>query len=117
MNETLHKPSTNWVNVILGIWVVISPFVLGFSNRTAMMWNDIATGAAIVLVALFRSASRSTTLLNVLLGVWLVVSPFVLGASRAVAVRNNIVLGAIIAIVALSRTYRAPETAPRWPNR
>lgn len=116
MNETLQKQNTvggaNWLNVILGIWIVISPFVLGFSNRTAMMWNDVATGGAIIVLALARSAG-----LNVLLGIWLIVSSFILAPSRPVAVRNNIILGAIVAIVALTGTRRAPRPAPRLPDR
>lgn len=119
MTEIVQKQRTagaNWVNVILGIWIVISPFVLGFSNRTAMMWNDVATGAAIIVLALARSAGRAALPLNVLLGLWLIVSPFILGASRPVAVRNNIVLGIIVAIVALMSTHRAPQPAPRLPN-
>ncbi|HLX70241.1 MAG TPA: SPW repeat protein [Verrucomicrobiae bacterium] len=123
MNETLQRRSTFGsigVNVILGVWVVISPFVLGFSGMKEMMWNNIATGGAIFLLALGSSTGRGgSSLLNVLLGIWMVISPFVLGASRPIAVWNNVILGTIVGIVALFGTHRAlaPTVAPHLPNR
>jgi hypothetical protein len=117
MNEAFVRQNTsggNWLNVILGIWIVLSPFVLGFSNRTALMWNNVATGGAIFLLALGRSRTRRVPPgLVVLLGLWLIVSPFVLGASRQVAELNNIVLGIIVALIALGRQKRNvhPATA------
>lgn len=123
MSETLQRRNTfgsNWVNVLLGVWIVISPFVLGFSNMRAIMWNNIATGGAIFLLAMGGSAGRGApSMLNVLLGIWLLISPFVLKASRPVAVWNNVILGIIVAIVALTGTHRAPATtaAPHLPNR
>lgn len=121
MNETLQRRSTfgSGLNVVLGVWIVISPFVLGFSNMRAIMWNNIATGGAIFLLALASTARRGTSMLNVLLGIWLLISPFVLGASRPVAVWNDVILGIIVAIVALTGTRRAPvtTTATHLPNR
>lgn len=102
--QTQNTSSGSWVNVILGIWIVISPFVLGFSNQTALMWNNVATGCAIFLLALGRSGTRHVPPgLIVLLGLWMIISPFVLKASRQVPMLNNIVLGIIVALVALGR--------------
>lgn len=126
MNETtLQRQNTfggNWVNVILGVWVIISPFVLGFSNRTALMWNNVATGAAIFLLALGRSGNYrryGAAGLVVLLGLWLIISPFVLAAQRPVAIWNNVILGIIVALVALSSGSRnlEPRTAADWRDR
>lgn len=115
MNEILHERSSlraNWVNVILGSWVVISPFVLGFSNLRAAMWNGVATGLAVLLLALSRSESHSApSMLNVLLGIWLIISAFVFVFSIPVGFWNNVVLGIIIALVALTASTRQPEHA------
>ncbi|MCL6560244.1 MAG: SPW repeat protein [Firmicutes bacterium] len=37
-----------WIGIILGIWLIIAPFALGYQNITNAMWNDIILG---VLVA------------------------------------------------------------------
>lgn len=41
-----------WMNFILGLWLIISPFLLGYSNVRPAMWNQIIIG---VLVLIFSS--------------------------------------------------------------
>ncbi len=41
-----------WINFILGLWLIISPFLLGYSNVRPAMWNEIIIG---VLVLIFSS--------------------------------------------------------------
>jgi SPW repeat len=36
-----------WVNLILGIWMIISPFVLGFHAENAATWNSVVLGLLI----------------------------------------------------------------------
>jgi len=31
----------SWINILLGIWVLISPFVLGFAQAPRAMWNNV----------------------------------------------------------------------------
>ena len=42
----------NWINAVLGLWLIIAPFVLSYSSAAAAMWNDIIIG----LVALVLGA-------------------------------------------------------------
>ncbi len=39
------------VNVIVGLWVLISPWVLGFSTTPVATWTTALLGAAIVVLA------------------------------------------------------------------
>jgi len=123
MNDTLQKPSalhSNWVNVVLGVWIIISPFVLGFSHWIPIMWNNIATGGAICLLALARARSTyGPSGLVVLLGIWLLISPFVLIARLPnEAIWNDAILGIVVALVALTSSVRRPvhTTATHLPN-
>ena len=45
-----------WANVILGIWLILSPFILGFVTDQAT-WNNIIVG---FLVLVFAFVTRST---------------------------------------------------------
>lgn len=36
-----------WVNLVLGVWLVISPFVLGYSELVGATWNHVIVGLLI----------------------------------------------------------------------
>jgi len=40
-----------WVNVGLGIWLLASPWILGFSSASILTWNAVILGALIALAA------------------------------------------------------------------
>lgn len=48
---------TNWFNLVLGVWLVIAPFVLGYSNKPAALWNDIILGLAVGVLAYIGATS------------------------------------------------------------
>lgn len=37
-----------WTNLIIGVWLIIAPFVLGFTEQQGATWNQIIVG---ILVA------------------------------------------------------------------
>jgi hypothetical protein len=87
--------------VIAGIWLIISPFVLGYGGGDAY-WNPIVFGAIVAVVALARlgGAYRATWLawLNMAIGVWLFISGFWL-ASTPRASWNEWILGVIVFVL------------------
>ncbi|SRR5581483_1674750 len=58
MAGTGHFRIGSWANLAFGLWLVISPFVLGFSGHTAPVaaGNNIALGLVIAGLALFALA-------------------------------------------------------------
>jgi hypothetical protein len=71
----------NWLAALVGIWVFISPWVLGTTTSASTEWNAWIVGAAIVIVALamLATAGYPAGWISVALGIWLFVSPWVLG--------------------------------------
>lgn len=47
----------SWVNVILGIWLIFAPFILGYSTNTAALWNDIILGIIVAVLATWSGVS------------------------------------------------------------
>ena len=47
----------DWVTAAVGLWLVLSPFVLGFAVITVAMWNAIIVG--IIVIALSAWAATS----------------------------------------------------------
>lgn len=41
-----------WVNVVLGVWLILSPWILGFSGMTGAMWNAVIVGLLVGVLAL-----------------------------------------------------------------
>ncbi len=113
-----RRPSgtAEFVNILLGVWVAVSPFVLGLS-RSAAIWNNVAVGVALVVVAVVGIwADEAFQGLGVLLGAWLFESPFILGFSTAAFLANNTILAfVVIAAAASSDGLRLTGTAENSP--
>ena len=102
----------SWVNVLLGIWVIISPFIVQFARLPAAMWNNVIVGIIIALLALVHTSmprQSGWSWANVILGIWMIISPFALGVMTTAILWNNIILGIVIALVAAGN---ASVTAP-----
>ena len=99
----------DWSNLVLGLWVFFSPWILqqalasGTAASSAATWNLYIVGIAVAVVAAgalfaFQVWEEWT---NVVLGAWLFASPWVLGfSSSAVLMWNAVVVGALIVILA-----------------
>jgi hypothetical protein len=107
------------LNVLAGIWLIISPWVLGFTDLRVPLWDTLLVGIAVLVLAAIRLGTSGTTGLswvNLLLGIWLIISPFVLGFTAASAAMSNaIVLGILVGIFSLwaALATRTPALSPR----
>jgi len=42
-----------WISALLGIWLIIAPFVLSFSSQTHAMWTHVVLGVLTAIVSLW----------------------------------------------------------------
>ncbi len=49
----MHK-SLGWMSLFLGIWILASPFILGYWRVTSALWSQIVAGVLVGLVALWQ---------------------------------------------------------------
>src|SRR5437660_1756768 len=80
------------LNVLAGIWLIISPWVLGFVDVQTAFWNTLLCGIAVLVLAAIRLGTAGTEGLswaNLILGIWLIISPFVLGFAAAQTAMGN----------------------------
>ncbi len=91
------------INLVAGIWLVIAPWVLGYTSITAQ-WNDVACGVAITLLALARLSGASRLIwaswLNCMIGIWLIVATFTIDLNPTEWI-NDVIVGAVVALLAL----------------
>lgn len=92
------------MNALLGIWVLLSPWALGFQGMTMAMSNAVIIGLALIAAALgaifVPRAWEEWT--EGALGLWMVISPWALGFStHDHATMNALVSGMVIVALAL----------------
>jgi hypothetical protein len=109
------KLSSQWKdagNLVLGLWLAISPWLLSYANEATPAWNAHAVGVIIAVAALAALAAFQEweEWVNVALGAWLVVSPYLLGfASLTAAFWNQIVVGLLVAVLAAWTLFQAED--------
>ncbi len=42
-----------WLSAAIGVWVFVSPWVLGFNYDAKILWNSLIVGALLVILALW----------------------------------------------------------------
>lgn len=99
------------VNILVGVWLVCSPFVLGFTRNATATWNNIAVGIALILITLAGEWwDMALGPLVVPLSMWLFLSPFILGISTTPFLANNVSIAFVaIAAGAISDGLRSPD--------
>ncbi len=99
---------TEGLALLAGVYLAISPWVVGFTALTTITVNNLVTGIAVALLALgFASAFGRThglTWVLPLVGIWTIISPWVVsGEVNTVAVvTNNVIIGAVILLLGLA---------------
>jgi hypothetical protein len=103
------------INILLGIWVIVSPWVFGYrAVGPAAIWNGVIVGALIAILAACRYLSpRARTGLswvNMSLALWILICPVVYGYTANLGgVLDNVILG--VAIASLAVWSEAASTA------
>ncbi len=91
------------MNALLGIWVLLSPWALGFQDMTMAMSNAVIIGLALIAAALgaifVPRAWEEWT--EGALGLWLIASPWALGFSTHYQATLSMVVSGI-AVTALA---------------
>jgi hypothetical protein len=110
MSELQMKHWQDPVNALLGAWLVLSPWVLGYQGETAAMVNGVIVGLALIATALgaifMPRAWEEWT--EVALGVWMIVSPWILGFGGIQAAMWSAVISGLV-IVALAMWVLATD--------
>jgi hypothetical protein len=104
-NATASKrPSlgTGILTVLFGVWVLISPFVLGFAHAPAGLVNNVAVGIAIIVLALAGVRNGLLKAMNVLMGAWLYCSAFILYVPNRDFLWNNLILAGAVILAAVT---------------
>ena len=91
------------LNLVLGVWLFVSPF-FGLGDVTAAAaWNSWIVGGLVAIVAMVGLSKPRAweEWVNLAAGVWIFFAPFIFGYSGvAEAVWNQLLIGGAIALIA-----------------
>ena len=98
------------INIVLGVWLVIAPFVMGYSGSTVELATDIAVGAWLICCSWWILAADSgqvtIAVLSMLGGIWLLAMPFALHYQRTSRpFYNDIGVGFVALLVSVAATW------------
>ena len=108
------KRTMGW-NLILGLWLMISPFVLSMLNQVVLrvLWEDLLLGFGIAAFSLCRLLARAEDQITfsdwfiTALGFLTVINPFLYRYFNVkAAVWNNLSVGGLVLLLALYQEWQ-----------
>lgn len=133
MERTEWWKIASGLNILLGVWLILAPFVVGFSHITSPTATSILFGVMIAVVAalrVFRMPDASWLgWANVLLGLALLFAPFYVSYGYAgnpfqsyvqlpvfdfssIPLWNSLIVGAIVAVLGAFSALYERATVP-----
>lgn len=105
LDYTAQARVASGVNILLGIWLMVAPWVFDYTSRSAAL-ASITVGVLIALLAAIRIASLHNSAglsgINLLLAFWTAAAPWVYNyADNHGALWNNIFVGIGVAVLAV----------------
>ncbi|HVC48736.1 MAG TPA: SPW repeat protein [Burkholderiales bacterium] len=95
----------DWINLVLGIWLFFSPWMLQFTDMTNAALNAYVLGAGIIVFSVWALFNPKVweERINFIFGLWLFVSPWVLGFTTDMTLTLNvIVIGIAVALLSVT---------------
>ncbi|MGX4644045.1 SPW repeat protein [Massilia sp. SYSU DXS3249] len=115
-----HLSSKRWQDgaiLLLGIWLFVSPWALGYPNDSPPALNAFIAGTIIAVLAVFDLYKTYVwaVLVNIVLGAWVAASPWLVDvvADRAMST-SMLVVGIATIVFALWELRSDPDLHQQW---
>jgi hypothetical protein len=99
----VHRSWEDWVSMLIGVLIVISPWLAEQQHDQAVNWNAALVGALVLGLAQLEYVSLQLweEIGEIACGLWLIASPFTFGYAEVGALRYwHFILGAIVVLIA-----------------
>lgn len=112
---TPPKQWEDWLSWMLGIWLCLSPWILGYANESPALENATVVGFLLILTEVLTLSVFEPweEWLNIALGSWLVAGPWLLGSVSATPRANFILVGLVVIALAIYEMWQARAAALR----
>jgi uncharacterized membrane protein len=105
--------------LVLGLWLIVSPFSLGYRS-VPMIWSDVISGILVTVLAViaFRTKRVWAAWANTFVGLWLAFAPIAFSAPDAAAYANGTLVGMLVVVFAvlipMMMTMPGPDVPLGW---
>lgn len=106
-NHSGQVKAASGINVILGIWLIISPWVYGYAaTARGTAWNSIFVGILVLIFGSMRYQSPhahvNLSWANIVLGAWTVLSPWIYAYTDSSGpLLNSVIVGFAVLVLAI----------------
>ncbi len=110
---------TDGLTLLAGIYLAVSPWIVGFRTHPNITVNNLITGILVALLALGYSSAYGRTYglawVAPVIGVWTIIAPWVIsGPNNTLGIIiSNVVVGAIILLLGLANMSTGMTAAKR----
>jgi uncharacterized membrane protein len=105
--------------LVLGLWLIVSPFSLGYRS-VPLIWSDVISGILVTVLAViaFRTERVWAAWANTFVGLWLAFAPIAFWAPDAVAYANDTLMGILVitfaVLIPMMMTMPGPNVPLGW---
>ena len=113
---------TRWSQIpllVLGLWLIVSPFSLGYRS-VLLIWSDVISGILVTVLAMiaFRTKRVWAAWANTFVGLWLAFAPIAFWAPDAAAYANDTLVGMLVVtfavLIPMMMTMPGPDVPLGW---
>lgn len=98
----------SWVNVVLGLWLIVAPFALAYSTVSTAVYEDVILGVVIAALGLWSALGERTRVtmgvrwVTAVAGLWVFLAPFVLAYTDTVrAMASDLIVGFVVLVLSV----------------
>lgn len=104
-----------WATGILGIVLLVAPYLFGYTSHTAAFWTSLALGGVVLVISVLEGVRRGQDMweywVATIAGIGAVVAPFIFRFDNITAAFwTTLGVGVLLAILSASKVFSGTNT-------
>ena len=64
LNNRVTMPGARWLDLVLGVWAIVSPWIFGYAGDQSRLINSVGVGIAVFVLSLWGTGSSRPTVIR-----------------------------------------------------